>query len=119
MRYPQPARSFSGAPGKVPSTSGRAPSTNVESPMKTKPLAPPGSDPIGSRQISTLAISMPSSAHPVTGIAPAIPVRLFAGVSNDPEIPLGAEAKTFRLMPILTDPFTASGDDTVIVPEYE
>jgi len=47
--------------------------------------APAGSAPTGSRQISTFTTSTASSAHPVTGIAPATPLVLFAGVSKLPK----------------------------------
>jgi len=47
--------------------------------------APAGSPPTGSRQMSTFATSIASSAQPVTGIAPATPVVLLTGVSKLPK----------------------------------
>src|SRR5712671_5054116 len=76
--------------------------------------APGGSVPTGSRQISTFVTSTLSSAQPVTGIAPATPAVLSAGVSKLPKrLPIAAFA-TFTW--IVCGEFDAAGAVMVTIP---
>src|SRR5579864_54144 len=63
--------------------------------MYIRPLAWGGSAPTGARQMPTLVTSMLSSAQPVTGIFPASPVALLAGVSKLPNGTDGVTLVTF------------------------
>src|SRR5579859_680837 len=110
---PQPARDAFGYEAYIASTSGRAPSTSVASPMNTSlPLSPA----MASRYTDTRTTPTSSSAQPLTLIAPVTPLWLSEGVSI---IPNGGADDDPACAITIERPATSRVADRVVAPGFE